>query len=513
MSQEYRENQTSSTLGGDDLFYSPGEPGYEKWLKTLPAEAQKAAAAKTPVPARKQQVKSASPSVQPPLVEISDIRMAEYFACEVSNFLRYWTAIKKWLRYVDGRWTTDAPGGAFPALNDVLRGLYRLAAGASTMDRETVMKNLLRLEKHTTQRDILAAASNIPRLIVSSGQLDRDPMLLNCLNVTINLKTGRPRPHDPTDLITRQVPIEFYEHAECPLFKKFLARIMGDDQDMIGYLHRFIGYCLTGLTVEQVLLFFYGLGANGKSVLLKIILALLGDYASTAGADLLMVRDRRGATNDLASLRGSRCVAVCEFDDGERLAEATIKTLTGGDRVTCRFLYGEFFEYTPEFKPLLIGNHKPKIRGRDKGIWRRIHLLPFEVTIPEDERDPHLADKLMQELPGILGWAVRGCLEWQRIGLKPPEKVQAAIKEYRHDEDVFQQWIEECCVTDAGCQATPSSLLESFKEFSGWRNMTSTKFGKTLREAGFEQHRAYSGRFWLGIGLIDETRHGDKVPF
>lgn len=441
--------------------------------------------------------------VQPPLVIISDTRLAEYFSHQVGGWLRYWAEAKKWLNYDGRRWTTDAPGGAFPALKDVIRGLYRHAANAATADREAVLKNLLKLEKHQTQRDILSAASNIPRLIISSNQLDQDPMVLNCLNGTVDLRTGLLRPHDPADLITKLVHVEYLEDAQCPLFKKFLNRIMGGDQDLIGYLQRYFGYCLTGLTVEQVLLFFYGTGANGKSVLQNLIMALLGDFSTTAAADLLMVRDRRGASNDLAALRGSRLVSVCEFDDGERLAEATIKTLTGGDRVSCRFLYGEFFEYLPNFKILLIGNHKPKIRGCDHGIWRRIHMLLFEVTIPEDERDPRLQEKLMAELPGILAWAVRGCLEWQRDGLNPPQKVLAAVNEYRHDEDIFKQWIDECCLTGPEYQATPAALLESFIDFSKWRNTTPHKLGRMLKEAGFEQHRTFSGRFWVGIGLLD----------
>jgi putative DNA primase/helicase len=466
-----------------------------------------------PVQAANRHVNRHGAGPRPPLEIISDTRMAEYFGGQVCGWLRHWAEAKKWLMYDGTRWTTDAPGGAYPAIKDVIRLLYRYASEAPTSAREAILKNLLKLEKHQTQRDILAAASNIPRLIISSSQLDQDPMLLNCLNGTIDLKTGELHPHDPANMITRMIYLEYSENALCPLFEKFLDRIMAGDQELIGYLQRFVGYCLTGLTVEQVLLFLWGTGANGKSKFLETLIALLGDFATTAGADLLMVRDRRSATNDLAGLRGSRLVSVCEFDDGERLAEATIKTLTGGDRVSCRFLYGEFFEYKPAFKILLIGNHKPKIKGRDEGIWRRIHLLPFEVTIPEEERDPHLGEKLLKELPGILAWSVRGCLEWQKRGLNPPDKVLAAVDEYRLDEDIFRQWLDECCITGAECQATPAALLESFIGFSKWKNTTPHKLGRMLKDAGFEQQRAFSGRFWVGIGLMDGKRHDEKCPF
>ena len=325
-------------------------------------------------------------------------------------------------------------------------------------------------------------------------------MLLNCRNGTLNLNTGKIRAHTPDDLITRLVDIDFIPEAECPGFLRFLDKVLESKQELIDYLQRFVGYSLTGRTTEQVLVFLYGTGANGKTTLANIIEQLLGDFAAVADRSLLMHRDNRTSSNDVAALRGARLVKVSELNDGERLDEASVKTMTGGDMVSCRFLYGEFFSYYPDYKILLLGNYKPKVRGRDLGIWRRIHLLPFKVAIPESERDQKLFEKLKAELPGILAWAVRGCLEWQRMGLKPPAGVRDEVEAYRHSEDIFRQWIEERCVLGEAEKSPASELLLSFINFSNWRNITSTKFGRMLSEAGFT--RGVSGKtYWQGISV------------
>jgi putative DNA primase/helicase len=187
--------------------------------------------------------------------------------------------------------------------------------------------------------------------------------------------------------------------------------------------------------------------------------------------------------------------------------EARVKSLTGGDSVTCRFLFKELFTYTPEFKILCAGNHKPKIRGNDLGIWRRQILIPFEVTIPEEERDPKLQDKLIKELPGILAWAVQGCAGWQKTGLNPPQEVKTATDEYRKSEDVFAQWLDECCATGSHMITTAKDLLDSFIEFSKWRGTTATKMGLMLSDAGFTRDRSTGHSRWVGLGL---TRTADN---
>lgn len=438
--------------------------------------------------------------------QFSDMRMAAAFAQMFHGEVRYWPEVGKWLVFDGQRWTTDAPGGAFPYIRRMIEKLYeRAVACTDYAQRGDMLKAILKLEAHPRQETILAAARTRPELIVSVADLDRHAMLLSTLDGTINLESGQIQLHQAGDFITRMTPIEFNPAAMCPLWLEFLNRILDGNQDVVDYVQRFVGYCLTGRTSEQILLFLYGLGCNGKSVFANVLGAILGDFASASDASLLMARDNRTASNDVAGLRGARLVKVSEFDDGERLAEAQIKTLTGGDPVSCRFLYGEFFSYIPSFKILLIGNHKPKIRGTDYGIWRRLHLIHFHVTIPEQERDLQLQNKLMAELPGILAWAVRGCLEWQRIGLNPPAEITAAVSDYRQSEDIFNQWIIECCVTGDHMATPASDLLTSFIEYSKWRGTTPQKLGRMLAEAGFIREPSNGKTKWRGLGLISNT--------
>lgn len=419
----------------------------------------------------------------------------------------YWNA-GKWLLWTGNRWCSDIPAGVHPLVTRYIQSLLVEIARAKGLEpeaRSKMLKAACLYENYKKSLSLIDAMSVIPAAIVESHQLDSDPMLFNCLNGTIDHRTGELLTHSPDHNITRICNVEYIPTANCHTFIKFLDCIFDHDAELIGYIKRLIGYCLTGRTDEQVMAFFYGTGRNGKTTLIKVMLMLLADFACSAQADILMQRKQDGANNELARLRGARLVAVNEVEEGAKLAEAQLKTMTGGDTVTARFLYHEFFEYVPQFKLILVGNHKPQIRGRDLGIWRRIHLVPFAVTISEEETDPHLLEKLKAELPGILAWAVQGCLEWQRTGLKPPATVLSATDHYRRGEDIFDQWLDECCVVDRGSKASSQELLESFKEFSGLRHITSTKLGKMLEEADFDRHSDGSKRHWLGIGLLAES--------
>lgn len=433
--------------------------------------------------------------------QFSDMRMASAFAQMFTGLIMFWSEIGKWLIFDGHRWTTDAPGGAFPFIRKMIESLYQRALDCEYAQRADMLKAILKLEDHPRQVTILSAAKVRPELIVTSAGLDQHHMLLTVSNGTIDLESGELRTSRADDYMTRMTEIEYDPEAKCPLFLAFLNRIFDDNEDITSYLQRFAGYLLTGRTGEQILLFFYGLGCNGKSVLANVLGALLGDYASTAGSDLLMARDNKGSSNDVAALRGARLVKVSEFDDGEKLAEAQIKTLTGGDSVTCRHLYQEFFTYVPTYKILLIGNHRPKIRSTDFGIWRRLHLLNFGVTIPEEERDPHLQEKLIAELPGILAWAVGGCLNYQKEGLAAPDEVRAAVDEYRNSEDVFAAWLNDSCTLGKEFTTTSADLLTSFIDYSKWRGTTSKKLGQMLSDASFIKEKSNGVIRWRGLGL------------
>lgn len=433
----------------------------------------------------------------------TDMRLKEYFARVYGNVVRYVPGIG-WHFWNSQRWITDAPGGLYPLVGQMQKSLMDEASKiVNEKDRIETRKALINLESHNRQTNLIDACQHVPELITAAAEFDRDSMLLNCQNVTINLVNGVTRPHNPQDHITRMVNIEYDPDAQCPVFLAFLTWAMCDDMDLVSYIQRFIGYCLTGKTTEQILDFWYGTGGNGKSTLMNVLQWLLCDYASNADTSLIMKRDN-GSDNTrnsmLAGLRGARLITLSEVNDGEKLDEAQIKSFTGGDAVTCRHLYQKPFSYVPQGKLVGFGNYRPHIRGTDHGIWRRIHLVPFRAVITDADKDPNLPDKLRAELPGILAWAVKGCMEWQRRGLDAPKAIKAAVSDYRAKEDTFKSWLSECCAVTEDKRTSAAALMASFRDYSGWRGLSDKKFGDMLREAGFQKIRS-NGIFWQGISL------------
>jgi putative DNA primase/helicase len=247
-----------------------------------------------------------------------------------------------------------------------------------------------------------------------------------------------------------------------------------------------------------------GAGANGKSTFLRVLQHLLGDYAGTIPMQGLMEQKYGSQTNDLAHLFGKRLAVASEGEKGQRLAESKIKTTTGGDRISCRPLYGNLFQYVPEFKLWLGTNDLPTISGMDEAIWRRIRVIEFPITIPPELQDKELVDRLISELPGILQWAMQGCIEWRKIGLSPPASVLKSTQEYREDNDSVGQWIESACSLDATLRTSAKDLYNSYCEWcdsSSLEPLYSTKFGKELTRLGFETFRAKRGNGRIGIGL------------
>jgi putative DNA primase/helicase len=330
------------------------------------------------------------------------------------------------------------------------------------------------------------------------------------MNGTIDLRTGQLRPHDPLDAITKLAPVEFDPAAECPAFLAFLARVL-PDVEVRRFLRYMTGYGLTGVTIEQCLAFLYGGGANGKSTFLDVIQDMLGDYAQTAAPDLLTSRGGDRHPTELADLFGARWVSSIEVDEGKRLAETLVKQMTGGDKMKARFMRTDFFQWAPTHKLFLAANHKPEIRGTDYAIWRRIRLIPFIVTIPETERDGSLGEKLRAELPGILNWAIAGCLDWQRYGLGVPQVIRDATEEYRAEQDVLARFIEDKCVVDPQAWVLSSTLYAVYLAWcksSGEEQMSHAGFGKRLNEKGFCTGRRSSGdKTRVGIRLLG----GDEI--
>jgi len=279
---------------------------------------------------------------------------------------------------------------------------------------------------------------------------------------------------------------------------------LAGDGELIRFVQKALGYSLTGSTQEQCLFMLYGAGANGKSTLIQTTSTLLGDYSRQTPTETLLVQRGDGVRNDLARLQGARFVSAVEVEGGRRLAEVLVKPLTGGDTITARFLYGEHFEFQPMFKLWLAVNHKPGVQGTDHAIWRRIHLLPFTVTIPVGEQDKRLAEKLQGELPGILRWAVEGCLAWQREGLEPPAEVKRATGDYRAEMDVIAAFIQDCCVLGDEREVSSKALYE---EYTGWCTqmgespVSQKALATALQERGCTSGRKSGGRLWCGIAL------------
>jgi putative DNA primase/helicase len=446
---------------------------------------------------------------------LTDVGNARRLVAQHGEKIRYCYTTRRWYVWTGRRWKQDLTGAIERLAKKTVRGIYGQAA--QELD-DAQRKRLGAWAKTSESRGRITAMIDLAKsergVPIEPEDLDSDPWVLNFKNGTLDLRTGELRKHDPADLCTKIIPFDFNPDAACPLFRRFLRRIFDNNAALIGFVRRAFGYCLTGSTREQVIFVFWGSGANGKSTLLETIRAGLGDYACTADSSLLMAKTHDAVRNDVARLAGIRLVSTGETEAGRYLAEGFVKSLTGGDRVTARFLYSEFFEYDAQFKLILATNHKPVIRGTDNAIWRRIRLVPFKVTIPEGEQDKSLPQKLRRELPGILAWAVRGCLKWREDGLGQPDEVMAATQAYREEMDVIGGFLKDRCVESANLRESAATLYSAYKswcERTGERSLTQQRFGVALADRGFTPNRTRRARFWMGLKCSDAGDASDTV--
>lgn len=441
-----------------------------------------------------------------PEYNLTDLGNSERFVYDHGERLRYCHPWASWLVWDGKRWKRDDSGEVLRLAAATVRGMYATAGRIDDQEkRQRLAKHAAACEKRERLAAMIDLARNLEPIVVRVEDLDADTMLLNVENGILDLRDGELRGHDPEHLLTRLAPVEYNPEAAAPTFETFLRRIFRDDADLMRFVRRASGYSLTGDTGEQCLLLCHGTGANGKSTLLTALQDVLGDYAATTPAEtLLSKRYGDGIPNDLARLVGVRLVASSETEDGRALAESRVKAMTGGDRIPARFMRAEWFEFQPTFKLWLATNHRPEIKGTDGAIWRRIRLIPFEETIPEDERDPKLLDKLRGELPGVLAWAVRGCLEWQKRRLDPPAAVTAATDDYRSESDHLGRYLDERCVTGNGFEVKANAVYSDYKKWaeeSGEQTMKAQAFGRRLTERGIGRRRSASGNIYEGIGL------------
>jgi len=446
---------------------------------------------------------------------LDDIGNGQRFATQHKARVRYCNKWKKWLVYDGQRWNIDSKGEVESLAKTTARLIIDEAQCEQNDDRRAaLLRHAAATFKRPKREAMLKDAASEEGIAIDPEELDTDKWLLNCSNGTLDLHTADLYPHDSQRLITKLAPVDYDPQARCPEFLKFLDSIMQGRESLIKFLQKAIGYSLTGDTREQVLLILHGAGANGKSTLLNILGEMLGTYALQTDTDTLMAKKNDGTiNNDLARLCGARLVSGVETEENKRLAEVKIKQLTGGDTITARFLFQEFFEFIPQFKLFLATNHKPEIRGTDNAIWRRIRLIPFDVTFTPDQQDKGLLDKLRAELPGILAWAVQGCLEWQRDGLGIPEEVKAATDSYREEQDTLAAFIDDCCVMVPQAEVTAKDLYTTYKawcEATGTNARTQTWMGNQLKERGFTAGRVagIGTKKWNGIGLLASSAAG-----
>lgn len=448
-----------------------------------------------------------------PPTPYGDLYNAEQFARFYGNDFRYCERLGGWFWWCRTHWRLCEQGEVEQHARKALRQLGHEAADRN--DGELLQHVGKSLKRHSHLTNMLADARSLAVFQADHDAFDVDPWLLNCANGTLDLRSGLLHVHQREEMLTRCLAIPYEADAACPRWQVFLWRIMGGSQPeaftpaaderaqrLIDFLQRAIGYSLGGDTVEDCLFLLYGSGRNGKSRFLGAIHNMLGPYAKTAQMSSFLHQEKETVRNDLADLQGVRFVSAIEISEGRHLSEGLLKQLTGSDRIKARFLFHEYFEFLPQFKLFLAFNHKPEVRGTDLAIWERIKLIPFTVTIPEEERDKHLSTHLRAELHGILAWAVQGCLAWQKDGLQVPDDVRQATEEYREEMDHVGRFIAERCLIGIGYVCTPSQLMNAYVLWcknEGESPLTQNAFGRELTRRGY--HLSAEKRSREGIGI------------
>jgi putative DNA primase/helicase len=444
----------------------------------------------------------------------TDLGNAERFVDAHQDRVLWCTARKAFLCWDGKRYAWDERGEAVKLAHATARSIFHEAADAEgEEEQKAITKWALASQNESRINAMLSQAR--PYLAVGMEELDRDPWLVNCQNGTLDLRTGRLKDHNPTDRITKIVPQDYDPDASCPRFKRFLKEALVDDA-VIKFVKRYSGYTLTGITRERLLTILYGFGKNGKTTLVELLHEVLGDYARNTDVETLLIKKYQGVGNDVAALKGARFVSAAEVEKGRRLAESKVKQLTGRDTVTARFLFGENFDFKPQFKLWLSTNNKPVIQGTDDAIWDRIRLIPFTQRFEGSKADPRLPDKLRNELAGVFAWMVEGCLEWQEHGLEEPKTVTDATKQYREEMDTLAAFLDETCVIGPMYRVLAEGLYQRYAMWcdkSGERKEPKKAFVAKIEERGFYRQRETAGvnkgrYIWLGIGF----RSGDEPP-
>jgi putative DNA primase/helicase len=443
-------------------------------------------------------------------------RLVEAFGDRIRSLYEH----RMWLAWDGKRWAPDATGAVERYAKRAVRQLYHKAASIDDdAARAKAVKFALAAENAARLDAMIRLARSDERIVVRADDLDADSWALNVENGTLDLRTGELRPHRSAEMHSKITSAAYEPERRSERWEAFLAEVL-PDPDVRRFVQKLAGYSLTGEVGENVLAFPYGSGANGKSVFMGVLREVLGDYATEAAPDLLVARRERGIPVDVADLRGFRFVTTTEVEGGRRMATDVMKRITGESRLKARKMRQNYESFPNVTKLWMAANDRPQVDGLDEAIWRRVRLIPFEVTIPFERRDPYLIATLLEERDGILAWAVEGCLAWQRDGLQPPEAVMAATEEYREDSNPLRDWIESDCELEADA-ITPASVLRD--SYEGWCRITRTrplprgnKWTAALERLGCSQPgsdgRAVIGgkqvRAWRGVRLRSKSSGG-----
>mgnify|MGYP002711941019 FL=1 len=444
-----------------------------------------------------------------PIRSYDDTGNADRFIDRYGHLYKHSYITNKFYIYDGQKWKVDDRGAIRKLIDEMIESIKNekvLHSEDVTEEeaRETFQKYYKKTRGTQSKKNIMNELMH--RKTVTPDEFDKDDMLLNVANGYIDLTSRELYKHDINKMFSQIANTDYSEKMQPAVWLDFLNDIFAGDKTVIRYIQKALGYSLTGSTREQVMFILFGKGRNGKSIFVETIAEILGDYSNNMQAKSLMVKKNDNVNTDIARLSKARFVTSSEPNEGFRFDEGLIKQITGGDKVTARFLYAEEFEYTPKFKIWVSTNHKPIIRGTDDGIWRRLVLIPFDVQIPEEKVDKDLKYKLLREAPAILNWMAEGAYMWMREGLELPEKLKDAGQTYRTEMDVVEQFIQEKCKRAEDVRETGKALYEEYKKWADENNeykMDKNKFGKKLKEK-FRSKKMNNGVNYLGVELVEK---------
>lgn len=429
----------------------------------------------------------------------SEEELALKFAARHADQIRYVAKWGMWFEWDGKCWRQDETRKVFSLSRELCREV------ANGLNKPATRKSIASAK---TRAAVASLSGEDRRLAATIDQWDVDPWLLNTPGGVVDLRTGKMRQHRADDYMTKITATSPDASCPTPLWNGFLDKVTQGDKDYKAYLRRMWGYALTGITREHAMFFLFGDGGNGKSVMVTTISEIMADYHRKAPIETFTEKGRDRHPTDLAMLRGARLVTAQETEKDRHWAESRINELTGGDKISARFMRQDFFEYVPQFKLVIFGNHKPGLRSVNEAIRRRLNLLPFTAKITDDEKDLEFANKLKMEWPGILAWMIAGCVEWQRRNLCPPKNIKDATKAYLEEEDTFGLFIDECCEKNPNEWTSVAHLFFSWKKWaeqSGTSVGSRKSFSQRLESNGFIPKRGTGGqRGFQGLTLFKD---------